>query len=498
MSKKAKVPKDGKPDLGQETMKKLANLENDLLQGTPAEAEQASLEIEQQTLEMLSTLESDLLQADSPSRSDGEPVDEAALWDSLAELEVDLLYDEPVAEDVVETAVSAPTPTVVEEEVPLVDELVALEDEVLDAADDAFETVEQFEDEVLYEPETAVDIEDEALLEAEQELLESEPLEVLADANLEEDLALIAEDEADDLEESIVAVVENAFTTPLDPILVEEEADDDLAAEIEGDEWDDLADIEADLLATTDGVSDLSDVTESEALDALATLESSFLFEADGDEAETAVVEADDDAFVLELEGEDSQILDELIATIDDDLTSGTAVETIIDLSPAQTSNTYTWEQHVIFTLAGNKYAVPATNIREVGDINYITPVPNVPEWLLGITNLRGDILSLVHLGIFLGVNKNGSDHLQGVTDVEMMVVQSEQEATAITTGIIVDEVSDIRDLAMERVRIPTAPINSQLGAYMRGVYEENSQMYILLDLERLLMSPEMWQFEAV
>ena len=79
------------------------------------------------------------------------------------------------------------------------------------------------------------------------------------------------------------------------------------------------------------------------------------------------------------------------------------------------------------------------------------------------------------------------------------MVVQSQQEAlTAITTGLIVDEVDDIQDIAMEQVRMPTAALDNQLGAYMRGVYEDNGQMIVLLDLERLLMSPEMWQFEAI
>lgn len=449
--------------------------------------------MEQRALDMLSSFESDLLQTVSPSESAGEPLDEGALWDSLAELEEDLLYDEAMAEGVgemvLETAVSAPL-----EEVALSsDELVELESEVLEGDDEGLEAVGQLEEEMLYEPETAVDVEDQDLLSAEQELLESEPLAALSLNLAEADLLPIADEEADELEESIVAVVENAFTTPL--VLEEEEAEVDLLAELEEGEWDDLADIEADLLATLDGEPALDASAEADTLEALETLETALLFE---EREETAVAKPGDDPLVLELAGEEYHLLDELIATIDEGLVQETAVETVIDLTPAQTSDTYTWEQHVIFTLSGHKYAVPSANIREVGDINYITPVPNVPEWLLGITNLRGDILSLVHLGIFLGVNKSNPDHLQHANEIEMMVVQSEQDATAITTGIIVDEVSDIRDLAVERVRMPTAPIANQLGTYMRGVYEENGQMYILLDLKRLLMSPEMWQFEAV
>ncbi|MCB9431288.1 MAG: chemotaxis protein CheW [Ardenticatenaceae bacterium] len=512
MSKKANAPKS-KPDLGQGIEKPLADLEDALLHGKPVETEQAQPEMAQQALDMLANLEGDLLE--TGSLTDGELGDDAELWDSLAELEVDLLYDEElevaavpaeVVEEVVEpvvveTAVSAPTSA--ESDLPLADELTELDADLLAAAESSLESVQELEEEILYEPETAVVVEAQALLETEQELLEAEPEEdtlAIADqAELDEVLAF--EDDLSELEDSIAAVVEHAFATELETAVDEEieadEAEDDLAIEV--DEWGALADMEAELL--TEPASELEPKeAAADELDDLAALETLLLEEEEeGDEVVAAAPAVDSESFIEEIELGEAQILDELIANIDADLTSGTAVETIMDLSPVGSGDDQTWEQYVIFTLAGNKYAVPAANIREVGDINYITPVPNVPDWLLGITNLRGDILSLVHLGAFLGLSKNGNEYLyHNPGEVEMMVVQSEQEATAITTGIVVDEVSDIRDLALERVRVPTAPIKNQLGTYMRGVYEENGQMYILLDLERLLTSPEMWQFEAM
>ncbi|MEM7118458.1 MAG: chemotaxis protein CheW [Chloroflexota bacterium] len=170
----------------------------------------------------------------------------------------------------------------------------------------------------------------------------------------------------------------------------------------------------------------------------------------------------------------------------------------MMDLAAPTAAEAQTLVQHVIFTLGNIRCAVPAVNIREVGEISYITPVPNVPDWLVGITSLRGDILSLVDLSTFLDLSSD-KDMSLGVSDIEIMVVQSQQETlTAITTGLIVDEVDDIQDIPMEQVRVPTAALDNQLGTYMRGVYEDNGQMVVVLDLERLLMSPEMWQFEAI
>src|SRR5262249_36237275 len=54
-------------------------------------------------------------------------------------------------------------------------------------------------------------------------------------------------------------------------------------------------------------------------------------------------------------------------------------------------------EKYVVFSLSGTKYAVPMSHILEVCELEHFTPVPNVPEWVMGITNLRGDIASIVN-----------------------------------------------------------------------------------------------------
>jgi hypothetical protein len=61
---------------------------------------------------------------------------------------------------------------------------------------------------------------------------------------------------------------------------------------------------------------------------------------------------------------------------------------------------------NVAFTLGGSGCAFPAEYALEVGQIPKITPVPNVPDWLAGVANRRGDILSVVDLRAFLELNK--------------------------------------------------------------------------------------------
>ena len=76
------------------------------------------------------------------------------------------------------------------------------------------------------------------------------------------------------------------------------------------------------------------------------------------------------------------------------------------------------------------------------------------------------------------------------------MVVHSEKHASSITTGLVVDEIEDIRYLDTDQIGVLSAPIEDQVAPYLQGVYEENGRLLVLLDLEKLLLSPAIWQFD--
>jgi purine-binding chemotaxis protein CheW len=196
---------------------------------------------------------------------------------------------------------------------------------------------------------------------------------------------------------------------------------------------------------------------------------------------------------VAEVDEEASHLLDELIATIDQEVEEAFGPGAMADLEPDALTGAVGEEQYVIFTLAEAEYAVPAANVREIGEPLGVTPVPNVPDWVVGVANLRGDVLSLVDLRLFLGMEQIDYDE-----DTRAMVVHTEQGALNITTGLMVDLVSDIRYLSVDRIETPTAPLEDRIAPYLRGVYEQDEHLLVVLDLDQLLLSPEMQQFQPV
>ncbi|MCP4754270.1 MAG: chemotaxis protein CheW, partial [Proteobacteria bacterium] len=187
----------------------------------------------------------------------------------------------------------------------------------------------------------------------------------------------------------------------------------------------------------------------------------------------------------------ESDFLDELIASIDEELEQSLDSGDMANLPAEAPSRAGSEEQHVIFTLAGTEYAVSIANVTEISRPLNTTPVPNVPDWVHGVANLRGDIISMVDLRAFLGMKEKGYD-----LSSRMLLVRDVQEE--MVAGLIVDRVNEIRYLPMDRVVAPTAPIEDQVAPYLRGVYEHDDHLLVILDFDKLLLSPEMQQFQTV
>lgn len=183
--------------------------------------------------------------------------------------------------------------------------------------------------------------------------------------------------------------------------------------------------------------------------------------------------------------------LEEVISAIDDQLQSGLEEAASVSVEPARTQRLKVQQKYVIFSLADARYAVPLKNVIEIGHRPRTTALPHVPEWLVGVTNRRGEILSVVDLKAFLGITEMNSS-LPG----RMLVVRTTNDE--MTVGLIVDQVNKILDLPADQVQTPTAPVEMKLAPYMLGVCEYRSEFLAVLDLEPILLSSEMRQFEPV
>jgi purine-binding chemotaxis protein CheW len=139
----------------------------------------------------------------------------------------------------------------------------------------------------------------------------------------------------------------------------------------------------------------------------------------------------------------------------------------------------------IIFSLGGSKYAVPIQQVLEVGEPQRITPVPNVPDWVLGVTNLRGDIISVVDCGAFLNLHEKAS-----LTLSSMCVVRNKRQD--MVTSLMVDNIEGMLNLEEQFIAQPEAAGNNQMLVFLQGIYEHGEQLLNVLNLEGLLSSMEL------
>ena len=145
--------------------------------------------------------------------------------------------------------------------------------------------------------------------------------------------------------------------------------------------------------------------------------------------------------------------------------------------------------KHVLFVLNEAHYAVPLANVLELQRLPHITTLPNAPDWLRGVTNLRGEVLSVVDLRSLLGMPAAESPVSQ-----RLIVVRSTREE--ISTGWIVDRVLGIRGIAAEDLKPSSTLMTGPAASFLSGVVDRDARLIAVLDVNRVLSSPEMRQFE--
>ena len=129
------------------------------------------------------------------------------------------------------------------------------------------------------------------------------------------------------------------------------------------------------------------------------------------------------------------------------------------------------------FVLAGERYGIESRFVREVARLTRFTPVPGTPAFVLGVTNLRGEILALFDLRQLLGVVA------EGVTDLGRIVVLGEQRREF---GLLAEAASEILYLPGTSLAQTATP---WARPYLRGVGPDG---LIVLSGEALLNDPRL------
>ena len=143
----------------------------------------------------------------------------------------------------------------------------------------------------------------------------------------------------------------------------------------------------------------------------------------------------------------------------------------------------------VIFELGQTRCALPIDRVVEIGEVPKITPVPNVPPWLAGVANLRGDILAVIDLCALVGLPPFDRERRPG----RLLVVRSSAGSKGeVAAGLWVDAVVGVSQFARADLAPPGGPVDDALAALLEGVLVHEGRLLAAIDLDILFAHPEL------
>lgn len=133
----------------------------------------------------------------------------------------------------------------------------------------------------------------------------------------------------------------------------------------------------------------------------------------------------------------------------------------------------------LLFRIGEEWYSVRVSDVREIFQEYEITPVPGVPDYVLGVVNVRGEILSVTDPAKLMRLGRIPVE--QG--DLPAIVVIFEDIATAM----VVDEIGDITEVANESIEPPVSIIDRAQAEFISATVHIENTMVGLINTERML-----------
>lgn len=136
----------------------------------------------------------------------------------------------------------------------------------------------------------------------------------------------------------------------------------------------------------------------------------------------------------------------------------------------------------VTFSLAGKDYGIDIMHVKEIAKSGNFTFVPNTPPFVLGVYNLRGEIIPIIDLRIFFNIPVE----TRSQKDLESMVIVSVDDQIF---GVVVDNIDKVIGVSKATIQ-PPHPIFGDINIkYIHGVVENAGRLYILLEVNRIFSS---------
>jgi purine-binding chemotaxis protein CheW len=152
-------------------------------------------------------------------------------------------------------------------------------------------------------------------------------------------------------------------------------------------------------------------------------------------------------------------------------------------------SENHTSLQLVSFRLSNEEYGIEITKVQEIILMGEITRIPQTPDYIKGLINLRSSVIPIVDLRRRFGMECDST-----TDETRIMVVNVEGR----TIGIIVDAVSEVLRISQHHIAPPPPTVAALGREYLTGLVKLENRLMIMLNIDKILSLDETQLLEAV
>jgi len=145
--------------------------------------------------------------------------------------------------------------------------------------------------------------------------------------------------------------------------------------------------------------------------------------------------------------------------------------------------------KYLTFILAEEQYGIDVLSIQEIIGMMPITSVPQTPEYVKGVVNLRGKVIPVIDLRLRFGMQERKADGQTCVIVVDVSGVQM---------GVVVDTVREVLDIGEDEIESAPRFGTKVDTRYIRGLGKLEEKIAILLDINRVLTQEDLVMVEAI
>lgn len=141
--------------------------------------------------------------------------------------------------------------------------------------------------------------------------------------------------------------------------------------------------------------------------------------------------------------------------------------------------------QMLTFKLGDETYGIQIGKVREILTYPVVTPIPDASRWVKGVINLRGEVAPIIDLRVRFNINDDPV-----YTNRTIVIAVKTQDMRMI--GLVVDEVSDMENVELDRL-YPAPDMGTSIAPeYLKGLFKKKDKMIVILDIDRILDKDEM------